>query len=173
MLSPLLCAGVRIAAAACAVCAAVALCVVVSGERRSVRAELGFGFPSAPRELADAGVIAAHNGRYAAAVLTACLAVSWTPALRPLLDTALAALLGFNAAVIGVALGAYGPRLAAAIALHGTLELAGFAIAGGAYLRARRDELARSELARAACLALGLVCAAALVEAWVAPGART
>ena len=162
----------RVAGAACAVCAAVALSVALAGQGAAVRAELGFTFPAAPRELRAGAAIVAHNGRYAVAVVIACLAVCWAPALRPVFDTGLAALLGFNATVIGLALGAYGPRLGRAIVLHGTLELAGFALAGGAYLRARRGELAHPQLARAACLSALILCAAALVEAWVAPGAR-
>lgn len=168
----LLIPSLRVGAAACALCAAVALGVALAGQRDTARTELAFGFPTAPRELAHAAAIAAHNARYAAAVLIACLAVGWAPTLRVVLDAALAALLGFNATLIGVALGAYGLRLAQAIAVHGTLELAAFALVGGAYLRARSGELGWGELTLAAAGSLLLVAAAGLLEAWVAPGAR-
>jgi hypothetical protein len=79
--------------------------------------------------------------------------------------------LGFNAGAIGLALGAYGTRLMEAIVLHGTLELAAFALAGGAYLRARRGALGPCALLGAGAASFVLLAAAALVEAWVAPGA--
>ncbi len=170
-MSTLIAPSLRVATAACAVCLAVALCVTLAGERETARAQLGFGFPSAPRQLGEAAAIGVHNARYGAAVLLASLAVGWTPALRPLLDAALAALLGFNAGAIGLSLGAYGTRLLEAIVLHGTLELAAFALAGGAYLRARRGALGPCALLGAGAASLVLLATAALVEAWVAPGA--
>lgn len=170
-MSALITPSLRVALAACAVCAAVAMSVAVAGQRDAARAQLGFAFPSAPRQLGEAAAIGAHNARYGAAVLLASLAVGWTPALRPLLDAALAALLGFNAGAIGLALGAYGTRLLEAIVLHGTLELAAFALAGGAYLRARRGALRTRALLGSGAASLVLLTGAALVEAWVAPGA--
>jgi len=146
--------------------------VTVAGQRDTARGQLRFGFPPATRQLDDAGAIALYNTRYAAAILIAALAVVWTPGLRPILDTALIALLGFNAAAIGFALAAYGTRLIHAIALHATLELAAFALAGAAYLRARRHQLAPRQLLVATAASLALIAAGALVETWVAPGAR-
>jgi len=170
-LSALLAPSLRVATGACAVCAFVALCVAVAGQGAAARAELGFTFPAAAREVGAGAALAAHNARYVAAVLLACFAVAGVPALRPFLDAGLAALLGFNAALIGVALGAYDLRLARALAVHGTLELAAFALAGGAYLRARRGALGPRALLGAGAASFVLLSAAALVEAWVAPGA--
>jgi len=171
-LSALVAPSLRVATGACAVCAFVALCVAVAGQGAAARAELGFTFPAAARELGAGAALAAHNARYVAAVLLACFAVAGVPALRPFLDAGLAALLGFNAALIGVALGAYDLRLARALAVHGTLELAAFALAGGAYLHARRARLERGELALATVGSLVLVLGAGLAEAFIAPGAR-
>lgn len=161
----------KIAAAACALCAWTALGIFITGLAAAARRELAFGFPRPTRQLGDAVELAAQNGRYAAAVLIACLAVTRAPLTRPYLDAGLAALLALNALVIGVAAGAYGFRLVRALAPHGTLELAAFSLAGGAYLHARRDTLRRDQLAAAAVGALALVALAALAETWLAPGA--
>jgi hypothetical protein len=105
-----------------------------------------------------------------AAVLASC-AVSARPQLRLPFDVALSALLGLNAAVVGLAGSAYGGRLVAAAGLHTPIELAGFAAAGGAYLTARAGELSGRRLVGAAAAAASLLAAGAVVETYLQIGA--
>jgi putative Mn2+ efflux pump MntP len=91
--------------------------------------------------------------------------------LRRPLDVTLALVLLLNTTAVGIALGAYGSRLLASVALHGPLELAAFSLAGGAYLAARAGELGAGRLAIAAGLAVVLVAAGAVAETYVQIGA--
>lgn len=161
----------RVAFCACTGCAVVALVVSVLGQAPWARRELAFGFPVPTRQLSGAVDLAAHNGRYAVAVLIASLAVACAPTLRVFLDGLLAALLALNAGLIGLALGAYGTRLVLALAVHGALELAAFSLVGGVYLQARRGALRRRHFAAATGIALALLALAGLAETCVAPGA--
>ena len=78
----------------------------------------------------------------------------------------LTSLLAINAGLVGVALGAYGHRLAAAIALHLPLEFAALSLAGGAYMQASKQPLGRRALARVAALCTLLLAAAATLETY-------
>ena len=62
---------------------------------------------------------------------------SWRPA-RFALDPVLGLLLALNAGLVGAALCAYGQPLFIRVGTHSALELASAAIAGAAYLDARR-----------------------------------
>lgn len=160
-----------LAGVACTTCALVALAVAAAGQASPARRELAFGFSGPSRHLGDALDLAVHNGRYVAAVLVACLAIRWAPTIRWVIDAGLAGLLVLNAALIGLALGAYGARLVAALAVHGTLELAAFSLSGGAYLRVRHGAMRRRHFAGAMGGALGLLALAAVAETWFALGA--
>jgi hypothetical protein len=132
---------------------------------------LGFGFESPSRDAGDAIGVTATNLRLVAAPLVAAWGVRICPRLRPPLDITLAAVLALNVIAAGVALGAYGPRLLGAVAVHAPLELAGFALAGGAYLAARTGQPAASHPAVTAGGAAVLVAAGAALETYVQIGA--
>jgi hypothetical protein len=104
-----------------------------------------------------------------ALVLIGCAAlVARRPALRSITDGLLAAAVGANAALVGAALGAYGPSLSPWLA-HVPLEWAGLAIALGAYARARHLRMDGRELARRLGLAALVLAAAAALETWATP----
>ncbi len=156
-----------VAGAAVGITSLVAVAVVVTGGRPAARDYFALPFPGPSRQGGEVAQIAAHNGRYALGVMLACLAVQAAPLMRPVLDVVLAGLLGLNAGLIGLAWGAYGTQLLRALILHGTVELAAFAVCGGAYLRARRDRLPVRDLALAAVGCAVLLIAAAGVETYV------
>jgi hypothetical protein len=152
----LICAVVATLMAACA-----AAVVAVAGVPDDVRRTMRFDFDGVEQTSAAALVIALQNARLAAAVLL-CAAI--TPRLprpaRLAADVVLAVVLVANASLVGVALGAYGARLAAP---HLPVELAALSLAGGAYMHARRHSVGMVALALvAATCALLLVIAAAL-----------
>lgn len=159
------------AAAATLLMLAVAAAVGLSGQTAAARRALGFDFGGLPRTGSEALTIAAHNGRFAAAVLLAALAAPrFGRALRPLLHAVLIGLLALNAGAIGVALGAYGRRAARALLPHLPLEFAAFSLAGGAYLAALRAPLTLRALATVAATSAALLAAAAAVETFLSPG---
>ena len=137
---------------------------------------LGFGFTGVPARLDTAVSIFADNARLLTAVFGAIL-VTQSPwlagheaprgpvmsALTAALDVVLGLAVAVNVALVGVALGAYGDRMAIAMLPHGPLELAAFTLALALYLQARRGPIpGRHVLAvGAACLA-GLALAALL-----------
>ena len=79
-------------------------------------------------------------------------------------------MLAVNAGLLGVALGAYGSRVAAAIALHLPLEFAALSLAGGAYMQASKQPLGTRALACIAALCALLLSAAATLETYRPPG---
>jgi hypothetical protein len=140
------------------------------GVSQQARRLLGLTFTDPAREPEAALEIAATNLRLVAACLVAAWAVGRRPPLRLAFDVTLGLLSAANAAAVGVALGGYGVRLLEAVALHGPLELAAFALAGGAYLAARARELPIAALAVTAGIASSLVAAGALIETYVPLG---
>jgi hypothetical protein len=132
---------------------------------------LGFDFDPPARRPGQTIEIAATNLRLVAAALLAALVVRGRPQLRRPLDATLAALLALNTATLGVALGAYGPRLVGALAPHAPLELAAFSLGGGVYLAARGAHISTGALIAVAAVAVTLVAAGAIVETYVRIGA--
>jgi hypothetical protein len=92
------------------------------------------------------------------------------PELRPALDIVMGGLAGLNATTTGVALAAYGTRLLKAVAAHAAVELAAFAVVGGAYLSARHRSLAGRQVVAAAAASSLLLAAAAVLETYVQIG---
>jgi hypothetical protein len=166
----LACHAGRVALATLALTSATALLVWVVGNGDGLREQLGFGFVAPTRQMGDALETAATNGRLVAAPLLAARAVASDRRLRLPLDLTLALVLLLNTTAVGVALGAYGSRLLAEVALHGPLELASFSLAGGAYLAARAGALGAIRLAIAAGMATVLLAAGAAVETYVRIG---
>jgi hypothetical protein len=161
----------RAAVAMLALIAGIGVFVWALGAGDEARELLGFRFDRPARHPCDAIGVAATNLRLVAAALVAAWGVRICPRLRLPLDITLAAVLALNTVAAGVALGAYGSRLLGAVAPHGPVELAGFALAGGAYLAARAGEPGAGRLARAAGGAVVLVAAGAALETYVQIGA--
>lgn len=162
--------GGQLALAALVLIAATALLISAVGVAPAARELLAFRFDGPARKPTAAMEIAATNLQLVAASLLAARAVRTRPQLRLVFDVALASVLAINTAALGAALAAYGFRLLDAVALHGPLELAAFALAGGAYLSARAGELSTRRLAVTAVVAVALIAAAAVVEAYVQVG---
>lgn len=157
----------RCAAAMTALTALVAAAVSIAGLPDDARELLGFGFGGLPGG-ASAGIeIAIHNAQLAAVALLAALLAPRAAALALLLDVLLGALLVLNAAFLGIAFGAYGSRLLAAVWPHLPFELAAFSLAGGGYLAARTRRLTGRALAAVSALVTLLLLAAGLVEATI------
>jgi hypothetical protein len=157
-------------AAATVVVAAVAALITRALDADGARELLGLRFAPPAREPGEALQIAATNVRYVAAPLVAAWAVTSTPCPRLPLDVTLALVFVLNVAAVGVALGAYGPRALHSIAAHWPPELAAFAVAGGAYLGARRGRRAGRSLIPVALLALALVALGAVLETYAQIG---
>jgi hypothetical protein len=149
------------AVAAAAVCSGA---VRVLGADAWARAQLDLEPTAASATPPATTAVAAANLRLAGAALVGALVVQHVRGIRLPVDVALAAVAALNLAVIGLAFGGYGARLAAAVAAHGTLELAGFALAASAYLAARRAQLTVRLLIAAALLAVVSLGLAAVVE---------
>jgi hypothetical protein len=168
---PRLQSALRLAAGALAAITVGALLIAALGAAPWVREQLDFRFAGPARRPAAAIDIAATNGCLAAAPLLSAWAVQRRPGLRVPLDASLGILAAANVAVMAAALGAYGLQLLGSVALHGALELGGFAVCAAAYLAARHHALSRDAVVGASVLALALLAAAALVETYVQLGA--
>lgn len=155
---------------AAAVGAATALGVALTGLTDAARSTLGFGFGGLDPSASDVAAIAVHNGRLAAGALLLAAVVPRLPRLaRTFADVILLAILALNAGAIGAAIGAYGPRLIEAVALHLPLELGALSLAGGAYMHARQRPIGTRALATLAAACALLLIAAATVETYTSP----
>lgn len=136
------------------------------------RAALRFGFGGVERSAAGTARITAHNAGIALGIVLA--AGVWPHAglrSRAFLDVVVIAVLTLNAGAIGVALGAYGPRVVTALAPHAPLELGAFSLAGGTYAHARACGTRVSTLAVIAAGCLALLAFAAALETYISLGA--
>ena len=158
------------AASLVAAIAGVAATVRLAGATSAARSALAFEFSCPPARPGEALAVGAGNVRLVGAVLLAALVVGLRPAIRPTLDLVMGALAGLNATTAGIALAAYDTRLLKAVATHAPLELAAFAIAGGAYLSARRHPLDGGQLVAAAAASSLLLTAAAVLETYLQIG---
>jgi hypothetical protein len=147
--------------------ALVAAAVWFAGLSDDARQLLGFGFGGLPGGASTGLEIAAHNAQLAGAALVGAAFAPRSALLALLLDVLLGALLVLNAGFVGIAAGAYGGRLLAAVWPHLPFELAAFSLAGGTYLAARAGRLTGPALGAAAALVAALLLAAGLVEATV------
>lgn len=155
------------AAVAAFLAAATALAIALTGLADDTRRLLDFGFAGVERTPAQSANIALHNARFV--VVTLGFAILRPDLPRPvctIVDALLAAVLTLNAGELGVALGAYGERVAAATALHAPLEFSALALAGGAYISTRKQPLGLSTLARIAVFCALLLTAAATLETY-------
>ena len=157
---------IRVAGFALALVALSALAVTLAGAGEWARALLAFGFDPPPPSLAGAAALALNNLRVALLGLGSAVLVLLAPRARLLCDALVGTAICLNALLVGIALGAYGGPLLAPLAMHGPLELAGLALAGGSYLEARVGRASAPVLLRAATASAALLALAALVETW-------
>jgi hypothetical protein len=162
------CAGAAVGAATGAAAA-----VALTGLAGDARAVLHFDFHGVERTPQQALSLAGHNAKLAGgALLCALVAPQLASRVRACVDALLAALFIVNAAIIGIAIAAYGHRVAQTTALHLPLELLAFSLAGAAYLSARRTPLRANALAAVAGLCASLLLVAAVVETYRVGGLR-
>jgi hypothetical protein len=160
-------AAVVCAAIAVLVIAAAAVVVTLTGLGGDARRALRFGFGGVEHTPGEALRLAIHNARFAAGTLLCAITVPRLPSRgRVCVDLMLTSLLAVNAGLVGVALGAYGHRLAVAIALHLPLEFAAFSLAGGAYKSTSKQPLGIRTLACVAALCTLLLACAATLETY-------
>ena len=160
-------ASATVAAALVAAAAVVAGVVLLGGLEAEARAYLRLDF----RGTQQTGLeIAASNARLVAAALIAAAALPRFREARLAFEAVAVGILLGNAALIGIAIGAYGERTVRALALHGPFELAAMSLAGGTYLDARNGELRAGALYRVAMVCAGLLLAAGVIETSVQIG---
>ena len=135
-----------------------------------VRTALAFRLEPRPGTLNEALGILATNARATAALLLTAIAVTGLPPLRPILDAFVTTIVVANAALVGIATGAYG---AAAMPwlIHLPLEWTALGTATAAYAAARAGPTSPRALARAAALTTLLLIAAAATETYLTPQA--
>src|SRR4051812_36585053 len=86
--------------------------------------------------------------------------------LRLACDAGAVGLLTPTLALVAAGLGAYGPRMVAAMLPHGPLELVAFTLGLTLYLEARRQPVPLARALPRAATALALLAAAALLETY-------
>jgi len=162
----LACAGAATLVIACG-----AASVALTGLADDVRHALRFDFAGVEQTPAAALGIALHNAKLAAvALLGAVVVPRLAQHARLLADVVLATVLVANAGLVGLALGAYGGRVACVIALHLPLEFAALSLAGGAYMSTSRRPLSLAGLIIVAALCALLLVIAATLETYVRLG---
>ena len=82
-------------------------------------------------------------------------------------ELSLAGGIAANTLVVGVAIGAYGTRMAAAVLPHGPVDFAAYTLAIALYLHGRRQALPLSHLARVIAVSVALLALAATLETFV------
>ena len=164
-----LAAGALICSAAVMLVAACAGAVVaVAGVADDARRALRFDFAGVERTPAAVLPIALQNARLVAAALVCAAVVPRLPQpARLIADVVLAVVLVANASLLGVALGAYGARLAGP---HLPVELAALSLAGAAYMHARRHPVGVVALALVAVTCTLLLVIAAALETYATLG---
>ncbi len=172
----------NIACAGTAVLAFIALVagVVAVAFAAGARDALQFGFAGVPRTAAEASSILLNNSRLLVVPFAGALVLHASRAsaqdagaagglrvTRTVCDVLIGGLVALNAAVVGLALGAYGDRMVVAMLPHGPVELVAFSCSIALYLRARRYDLRAPVVARLVGLSLGLLAVAAFLETYL------
>jgi len=143
-----------------------ALIAVVPKAAHTAQAHLNFAFAPADGTPAEALDILLTNGRVLAAITLAAWAAGRSGALRPMLDASVALTAALNVALVGVAIGAYGPRALAWLP-HLPLEWAALACALAAYTQHRRTAQPLHTLAAPLAACAPLLVLAALAESYI------
>lgn len=174
----------RVAAIVGAVAAVIAV-VIASTVAAQARRWLGFTFTGVPPRIGEAGSILLDNARFVfglgAAAWIAQLRVRRAPGVdrtggeqllglaAPAVDLVVALAALINVALVGLAVGAYGSRMLAALLPHGPFEVCAFCIAGNLFLTARRRSISGREWTTAILASISLLSLAAVLEtfAWL------
>jgi hypothetical protein len=146
---------------------ALAGALLIFGSAPAARRLIPLDFGRLQPNLHTAASIALDNGRVALVPLGLAALAGGARTLRVIADLVLCLVLAFNAAELSAALAGYGARAVAALTPHAQLELAGYAVAGTAYLRGRRREATAVELIAFGVTCALLLAAAALLETYV------
>jgi hypothetical protein len=166
-------------ALAAGVCAAVAgglliaVCfeVTLLGLSDVARGTLRFGFAGVDQSPSEVLRLALYNIRFPAGILLcAAIVPQLSPRVRLVTSLLVTSVFVVNATVTGVALGAYGPRMAAALAPHLPVEAAALSLAGGTYIVALVRPACPRTLAWAGAVCALLVVSAAWIETYVRVG---
>lgn len=156
-----------VAAAALATVVAVAAAAAAFGLGPALQVALGFEFQHS-RDFETFAAIALNNARVALVPFAAALAVPYVSRASVALDALLGLLVLGNCVLVGLALAAYGRRLAFDLAAHGPLELAAMSVALAAYLRARTTvPRGLGGLRGPGAICASLILSAAAAEVWV------
>jgi hypothetical protein len=142
------------------------------------RGWLGYSFPGVPARADVALGIFAHNSRAILGVfgllLIAQTAARATGGPGPVLriiraggELTLASVIAANGLVVGLALGAYGVRMAKAMLPHGPVELAAYSLALALYLQGRKRALPVPHVVKVAVTSVALLALAAALETFM------
>ena len=151
----------RVTTVAAAVIATSAAGVRATGRAPEMRTLLGLQFTGLPSSGAEALAIVLHNAALCACPILGAVSTAIVPRTRGLVDVVLSSLLVANCAALGIAIGAYGPRVLRA---HVALEFTAFFLAGGSYLAVRDGGHPRWAVTPVAVVCLGLLVIAAALE---------
>lgn len=150
--------------------------VVHVGFAGETRRLLGFPFSGLPAHPSTALTIFAGNARILVCVVAAAVIVQspWCAGrssrgvvVVSLLDTVVVLQTALNVLLIGAAVGAYGPRMIAAMLPHGPAELMAFSLALSLYVRSRHQAVSGAAIVWNGVAGLSLLLAAALLETYV------
>lgn len=159
-------------ATATTVAAFAAATVTLSGLSGEMRRTLRFGFAGVEHSPAEMARITLNNARVAGGtLLCAVIAPKLGSRARRHVFVVLASVLTCSAAAVGTAVGAYGIRAIAALALHLPVEFTALSLAGGTYMHACKRALNTRELAATAAVVGVLLIVAATLETYMSIGA--
>jgi hypothetical protein len=151
---------------------AAAAAVVATGIADDVRRSVRLSFAGVAHTPGELLTVALHNARIATATFLFAVAAPWLPSrARMLVDALLVTVFFLNATLVGMALGAYGGRLAFAAA-HVPIEFGALGVAGGAYIAARQRSVGGRSLVGAAGLCACLLVLAAAAETYASGGSK-
>ncbi len=149
---------------------AAALAAGLPGAAELVRDALALDLQPDPQQPSETLTITLTNLRVAALPVLGALAVTHAAHARALFDALLAVVLGLNVALVGAAIGAYGPVRLAPWLMHLPLEWAGLSLPLAAYLHARSRRSTRpSALLVLLAATTALLAVGALVETLLSP----
>lgn len=153
--------------AACALVLVVLTAMIAAplGLGPGLRSWFRFEF-SHPRTLSEFAGIAVNNARVVSLPLISAALLPKIGRWRFALTVWMLLIAIGNLLLVGLALAAYGLRLAAELLAHAPLELGAMALASAAYLDTRARGMSYERLAVAAISSLGLVIVAAAIEVW-------
>jgi len=146
-----------------------AIVAVAPGAPTAIRDALQLRLEPKPGDWGAALDYLTANARVIAAIFLAAWARSRSGPLGPVLDALVALVIVGNTALVGAAIGAYGPPLLPWL-VHLPVEWAAMTIAGVAFVRARAGDRLRRPLRVAISTATLALVVAAIAESFATPG---